>query len=262
MKGAKYVLIAGLALVAAGKIIDTVQNKQDNKRGNAIAAVSKDTTSKAIGNTKPLTGPDQPLKAVDALANQYRQDMSQILYAAEEAWESKKRINAYPEKFESKIASVSLRLKGSAPDTISIQTVGKDTATTYYVDDLEAQEYQKLKAEVWAGALKSIIGMMETQMDELKLLKGKNERLIAICTNLKTKYGNYRPDGTGLGLGGIIKFYREQAAAIDAALINTGKALEQAKQGNTNVPDWAVSFEDEIGISPQGEIGITSVRCL
>jgi hypothetical protein len=65
-----------------------------------------------------------------------------------------------------------------------------------------------------------------------------------------------------LGLGGIIKFYRKQAAAIDAALINTGKALEQAKQGNTNVPDWAVSFEDEIGISPQGEIGITSVRCL
>ena len=79
MKGAKYVLIAGLALIAAGKIADSVQKKQDGKKGGAITAISQKTTSKAIANTKPLTGPDPPLKVGDTLAKQYSQDMYRLL---------------------------------------------------------------------------------------------------------------------------------------------------------------------------------------
>ena len=221
MKGAKYVLIAGLALIAAGKIADAVQKKQDDKKNSAIAAISQKTTSKAIANAKPLVGSDPPLKVGDTLAKQYNQDIYRFL--------------------ESRDA-------GIARECITHLNMSawKPEDDTY--------------GKTGADSLNIVTRLLEQQLKYLKLLKSTDDRMIKTCKALLAKYGDYQPEGTGMGLKAILKFYNEQATGISAALDKTGKALEQAANGKIEEKDWLYSG-DWLDVT-NGKVWIASISCM
>ena len=267
MKGAKYVLIAGLALIAAEKIADSVQKKQDGKKGIATTAISQNTTSKAIANAKPLTGPDPPKLKGDRtkaglIAKQYMKDMILLIDGNDfdSAAKLANAINEITHSYVDKYGGEDVRsiLKGYAADTGYVITE-LDSAGYFikreYMENPEGREKYFLIEKAVMG---DISGMMAAQIEALKNLKKMNLRQAGACEKFMKRHGKFEPNGIGIGISGMLQFYREQISDIDKALENTGKALEQTKRGEMTEIDWLVTFDKSL-IFAKGEVSVLSV---
>ena len=189
MNGKNIIIAAAFVAAFASKgIAENAQARADSKKAAvAAAAMSQNTVTRAIANAKPRLGPDPPQKHADSVARQYRQDIRSLL--------------------DSKDARVSREI----------------------IHELNCMVWGPLDETMEMARLDSvnaIIGMTEYQAGVLVELKEKNAVMADAFKALGTKYGNFRPKGIGMGIGAMLRFYREQGIAIDTTLEKTVKAQQ------------------------------------